>query len=360
MRFIAVLLLFVSGFSFGQIQITESDFADGGDTIRMSMATDPTIDYASTGTNYTWDFSTLLADEQILRTYYDISDGSALMTFVFGIFAPTDYQGTNFTETDAIPLDQLGAVLPVSISNMNVVSKNTATEINSIGYSMVVEGTEIPFKSDTIETRYELPLDYGDVYSSIGYTMLDLNPIQDAAWIQHRQRSSNVDGWGSITTPFGTFDALRVRHDITELDSLYIGTFGTWIELPIPPSVIYEWWAIGELEPVLRISTSDILGTSTVTGIEYKDIYLGLDAGLDEQTLEIGMYPNPTQDLITFEGAGNGASYTIVNELGKSMQSGLMVAKNNQIDISSLAKGSYHVIIRSQDGQLGSSTFIKQ
>ena len=136
MRFIVALALSLSGFTYSQIQVTEADFADGGDTIRMSMATDPTIDFASTGTNYTWDFSSLLADEQVLRTYYDISDGSALMSFIFGVFAPPEYQGTNFTETDVIPLDQFGAILPVSISNMSIVSLNTAAEINSIGYSM--------------------------------------------------------------------------------------------------------------------------------------------------------------------------------------------------------------------------------
>lgn len=358
MRFIVALALSLSGFAYSQIQVTEADFADGGDTIRMSMATDPTIDFASTGTNYTWDFSSLLADEQVLRTYYDISDGSALMSFIFGVFAPPEYQGTNFTETDVIPLDQFGAILPVSISNMSIVSLNTAAEINSIGYSMVVEGTEIPFKSDTIETRYELPLDYGDVYSSNGYTELDLNPIQDVIWIQQRQRSSNVDGWGSVTTPFGTFDALRVRHDIIEVDSLYIGAFGTWIELPIPPTVIYEWWGNGELEPILRISIADILGTATVTGIEYKDIYLGLDAGVSEQTLEIGIYPNPTQETIMVEGVSQGSSYSIVNELGEMVQSGLI--ETNSINTFSLSKGSYHVIILSQDGEIGSSIFMKQ
>ena len=360
MRFALLLALLFSGMTYGQIQVTQSDFADGDDTVRMSIATDPAIDYASTGTNYTWDFSGLVADEQVLKSFYTIDQGSALMGFIFGIFAPTVYQGTNFTETDAIPLDQLGGFLPISISNMNIVSKIDASEVNSLGYSMVVEGTEIPFKSDTIETRYELPIDYGNVYTSNGYTNLDLNPIQDAAWIQYRDRSSNVDGWGSITTPYGTFDALRIRHDITEVDSLYIGTFGTWIELPIPPSVIYEWWANGELEPILRITTSDILGAMTVTKIEYKDIYLGLDAGIEEQTLTIGVYPNPTQDVITLEGVNKGASFAIVDANGKTIDSGVISTSTHILDIHDFPTGRYNVIIRSENGEWGTANFVKQ
>ncbi len=362
MRFILILSILTSGVSFSQIQLTQADFADGGDTIRMSLATDPTIDFASTGTNFTWNFSSLVADQQILRNFRNISEGSALMTFIFGIFAPPAYQGTNFTETDAIPLDQLSAFLPVTISNMNVVTKIDAAQVNSIGYSMVVDGTEIPFKSDTIETRYQLPMNYGDVYTSNGYTNLDMNPIQNAIWIQHRQRSSNVDGWGSITTPYGTFEALRVRHDITEVDSLFLEIFGTptWIELPIPPSVIYEWWTNSELEPILRITTSDILGTTAVTGIEYKDIYLGLDAGVEEQSIVIGIYPNPAQNTITLNGVSNRSNYLIIDNHGKTVMSGVIDSQSDTIDIHSFAKGTYQVIIRSENGEWGAANFVKQ
>jgi hypothetical protein len=360
MRLLTALTLCIAGTSYGQITLTNADFADGGDTVRISTTTDPAIDYASTGTNFTWDFSGLVAETQTLRDYKSMAVASSFMTFIFGSFAPIAYQATNFTSTDAIPLDLLGPLLPVNISDMALVSKNTSSEINSIGYSLTIEGTEVPVKSDDIETRYELPVDYGNVYSSTGFTDLDMNPIQDIHWIQHRQRSSNVDGWGSITTPYGTFDALRIRHDIIEEDSLYFGFVGTWIGVPVPPSVIYEWWTNGEMEPILRITVTNIVGTDAVTGIEYRDEYLGLDAGIEEQTIAIGIFPNPAQETITFEGVSTGSSYSIVNAEGKTVHSGVITSATNEIDIHAFANGTYHVIIRSEIGAWGSAIFVKK
>lgn len=53
------LILCIPFFSFGQISIDVNDFADGGDTVRLSTAVDPEIDYSTTGANMSWDFSDL-------------------------------------------------------------------------------------------------------------------------------------------------------------------------------------------------------------------------------------------------------------------------------------------------------------
>ena len=225
MRLFILCFLLVPVFSWGQITLTTADFANGGDTVRMSFTTDPTIDYSSTGANYTWDFSGLVAEEQVLRDFKDMGQASTLVNFMFGSFAATEYQATYFAESEAIPLDQIGGFLPVNISEVNMMTKNSADSITSVGFSVVVEGTEVPFKSDTIETRYKFPANYGDVYSSRGYSNMDLNPISNSIWRQHRLRNSNIDGWGTITTPLGTFDALRIRHDIQESDSLFFEIF---------------------------------------------------------------------------------------------------------------------------------------
>ena len=65
-------------------------------------------------------------------------------------------------------------------------SKKTTDSITSIGYAVSVSGTEVPFKSDTIETRYKFPLNYGDQYSSRGYSLMDLNPVYNGV-LKQRQ-----------------------------------------------------------------------------------------------------------------------------------------------------------------------------
>ncbi|MDG1331069.1 MAG: T9SS type A sorting domain-containing protein [Crocinitomicaceae bacterium] len=360
MRTLLVAFLLISGFASAQITLSNADFADGGDTVRMSSTTDPTIDFLSTGANYTWDFSGLVAESQVLKNYFDLGGTSVLMQFLFGGFAPPAYQATNYTASNDLPLDQFGSFLPVNISEVNAVSKNTADSITSIGFSIVVDGNEVPFKSDTIETRYQFPANFGDVYSSRGYTNLDLNPIFDAIWIQYRQRSSNIDGWGQITTPLGSFDALRIRHAIQEQDSLYIGQFGTWIELPIPASNIYEWWTTGELEPILRITTSDFNGTETVTDIEYRDVYDPLLAGTSELISEVNVYPNPATNELKLDGFQIGSSYIIISAEGKLVQSGDVDISSQTISLEDFESGSYTLLVKNTDGTFAKSTFVKQ
>ena len=358
MRLLLIALL-LSGASSAQITLTTADFADGGDTVRMSSTTDPTIDFMSTGANSTWDFSGLVAESQVLKDYQTMSGTSAFMQLLFGLFAPTRYQATSIVAATALPIDQLGGLLPINISEVNGVSRNTNDSITSIGISMVVEGNELPFRSDTIETRYRFPANYGDAYTSRGYTNIDLNPVYDGIWIQYRQRSSNIDGWGSISTPHGTFDALRIKHEITEQDSIYIGQFGFWLSLPIPQSNIYEWWADGELEPVLRITTSMGGGNENVTAIEYKDAYDPLLAGIDETALQVAVYPNPSSDQITIEGVEMGSSYFVVSADGKVVLSGEIASNTSVIDIAELAFGAYSVFVRNANGTLGSTSFVK-
>lgn len=360
MRLLLAFSMLIAHVATAQITLNNSDFADGGDTVRMSSTTDPSIDFLSTGANYTWDFSGLVAESQTLKNYNDLGNASALVQFLFGGFAPTNYQATNMVASDALPLDQIGTFLPVNISEVNQVSKNSSDSITSIGFSVTVDGTEVPFRSDTIETRYKFPANFGDVYSSRGYSNLDMNPIFDAIWIQYRQRNSNIDGWGQITTPFGTFDALRIRHLIQEQDSIYIGQFGNWIALPIPPSNVYEWWTNGQLEPILRITTSDFGGTETVTGIEYRDNYDPALASVDELVGEVNVYPNPTHNELNLEGLSTGSTYFVLSSDGKAIQSGIVQSELHTVALNEMEAGSYVILVQHTDGTWSKASFVKQ
>ncbi|MDX2362066.1 MAG: T9SS type A sorting domain-containing protein [Crocinitomicaceae bacterium] len=358
MKYFLMGLLLLSHSAFSQIIVSDADFADGGDVTWMSTALDPTIDFASTGTNYSWDFSSLTSTGQESKTYFDMSNASFLVNFMFGTFAGVDYQATNFTSSTALPLDQLGGILPVNITDVFQYSKNSSDSITSVGFSVSIDGNEVPFKSDVIETRYKFPLMYGDSYTSNGYTNLDMNPIFNAIWRQYRTRNTTVDGWGTVTTPYGTFDAIRVNHVIDEIDSLYLDLFGvtTWIPLPIPESHIYEWITNGEQEPILRITTNVIAGNEIVTNIEYKDNEI---VGLEEESLGLSIFPNPVEDLLTIDGISTATSYAVYSVDGRQVLSGRLDGVNNQINTADLVSGKYNLILSSGDGQLNSS-FLKK
>lgn len=340
-------LIGIPYFISGQITISVTDFADGGDTVRMSTTTDLAIDFTSTGPNSVWDYSQLVPETQVLKDFRDMSSASTFVQFMFGVFAAPAYQATNFKASTAIPLDQISGLLPVNITDVYEFSQNNPTMITSVGYALSIDGNEIPFKSDTIETRYELPLSYGDTYTSKGYTNLDMNPIYNGIWRQYRKRTSEVDGWGTITTPYGTFNAIRIDHFIEETDSLYIDAFGTgfWLELPIPDAHVYEWWTNGEKEPILRVNTSLVLGNETPTSVEYRDINRGL-AELDELDLDLSLFPNPTQEELNVSGLTRPTLYSIYDASGSLIETRQILPSNPMISVINLQPGAYSLVFQ--------------
>ncbi len=329
-----------------QITLNQTDFATGGDTIRMSTSTDLTLDFSSTGTNFVWDYTSLVPSSQKLNTYRPSSQFSLLAGFLFGSFAPTKYKASYSIETTEIPIAQIAGILQVPITDMLAFTKNSPDSLTSVGFSMNVDGNEVPFKSDTIEKRYDFPINFNDTTYSRGYTNIDMNPVIDAIYRQYRQHSSKVDGWGSITTPYGTFNALRIKHNISELDSIYIGTFQLWLPVPAPSKVIYEWWTTGEKEPILRITTSNLFGTETISSVDYRDIYRGLDAGINELTKDFQVYPNPVTNKLTLKNEKQIEKLNILDISGKVIKEISNFTSNSiEINTSELNQGIYYLSI---------------
>lgn len=356
MKLTLLLLAFLPTLVFSQITLTDVDFADAGDTVRMSKATDNSIDITTTGPNQTWDYSYLTFDSQTRRDFAETSNLPFLINMVFGQLAQNQYRASYYLPATDLPINQIGNFLPVTISDLVQYSKKTSDSITSIGLSLSLNGTAFPVRSDTIETRYAFPLNYGDVHYSRGYAKLDMNPIYDAIWIQYRQRLSEVDGWGSISTPYGTYDALRIKHTITETDSLRFVILGnqTWIPIPVPKSYIYEWFTNGEKDALLRISTTETGGNETVTSIEYRDF--NLTNSLDELTIDFDIYPNPAGQVITVNNFPYNSQYYVVDINGSIVLEGNLTDK---INIAPLANGNYELVVKT-DQQIGKKPFIKQ
>ena len=337
-----------------QISLAVSDFANAGDTVRLSQMQTSNLDFISTGANYTWDFSSLTANTQSLKDYTPIGFGSFLILATYGPFAGS-YSATYFNLTTELPIDQLSAFLPIEISDLSQYTKRSNSAITSIGYSINVQGQGVPFKSDTIETRYSLPLTFGDVHDSRGYTYVDLNPAADIKYIQHRQRHTEVDGWGTVTTPLGTFPALRVRHEINEIDSIYQTFFGTgsWIGTPPIERTEYEWWTNGKEEYLLKVVVSNFNGNQNISSIEYQEQYLGLDAGIDELSLNALVYPNPAQDLCFFETNLAVDEVEFYNQMGElSMKTSFNGVQSAYIDIQNLKPGVYFCHLKTNKGTI--------
>lgn len=345
------ILIFTS-ISYAQPIIDSTDFMVANDTARVSIANDQNIDFATTGPNSVWNFSYLEATSQRLEKAFDLSDAGFLANFQFGSNAPIEYQSSYYRPFAGLPFDQLGQFLPVNIENISRVSKINSDSLTLTGYIITVDGNDVAFRSDTIETAYQFPMNFQDSWSSRGYSNIDFNPFFNGIFIQYRQRESVIDGHGTLETPFGMFNALRIHHKIEEQDSLYvdISGFSQWI--PVNRTThIYEWWATDELRPVMQIQTEEIMGDETVTEISYRDEYLGLDASLEDENIALSMYPNPAQTEFTIETESNIQLINIYNTNGEVVSTkNDLNSTSATISVNELSSGVYMVYTSTTQG----------
>jgi hypothetical protein len=334
-----------------QILISELDFAVPGDTVRISVANQTTNEPMLTGSGITWDYSSLVANSQFIREFTSI--GFSPVQFTFGVFAPQNYQASYFIPENTLPVDQLNGFLPVSLSDPRSYQKSTIDTITKVGFSVKVSGIDVAFKSDTIETKYKFPMAFQQTFDTRGYTFIDLNPAADFKIKQHRSITSTVDGFGQLILPYGTFDVLRLRRDITEIDSIYQTFFGTgtWIGTPPIQTTEYEWIGQNKKDVLLKIVVANTNGSSQIRTIEYQDIYLGLDASITENDFNATIFPNPTNDEIQitcpsiinkitlFDCKGN-----LINQLAGINSNAL------NINLAAYLPGIYFIALESSEG----------
>jgi hypothetical protein len=164
---------------------------------------------------------------------------------------------------------------------------------------------------------------------------------------QRKVRNVNVEGWGTLITPLGTFQTLKVKMDIDIVDTLAIDSLGVNLSFPRPTATEYHWLANGYNVPLLQINTS----FGIITTIKYQDS-LRVNLGIGEnEMMEVSVYPNPSSEYLMVQSDGNIAFefLELYDMNGKSVYS----QKGNRtflnvIPVSSLSNGLYTLVITSE------------
>lgn len=359
MKLTLLSLLLMSVFPYmghTQIVITDADFPVAGDALTVSRTADLTLDYSSTGPNHQWDFSSLTLLDQVTREHNSLSGVPFLINLSYGPTAVTAYRSSYYMPFSDLPLNQFGNLLPVQIEDVFQYTKKNAQKMTLVGYSASISGQSVPIKSDTIETKYIYPLEYEDEYISSGYTRLDMSVFIPAEWIQQRKRSTVVDGWGQITTPFGTFDVLRVQHKIEETDSVKYN--GMAFGLDIPVTYEYEWIANGEKTPILKVVTTEVMGNETVVSAEYKD-HNFLNVETIQQAEGLKVYPNPVADELIISWANGMKEVSIYHLDGTLVKQESFEQAVHTFNTSELNSGMYFLSAQ-KDGEIVTTSFVKK
>lgn len=249
-----------------QIQIGQNEMPHAGDELHRTRATpDLGIDYASTGPAHEWDFSDLTAASEDVKDYVTVGSTNFIYSLAFAdIFFNTN-RANHATEGTDIPFNQL---LP--IENPWTFLYHSATVYRKVGYGVELSGIPVPIIFSSPDVIYELPLDYGDVSASnSGY---ELNIPSLAYYGYSQERNNEVDGWGTIATPAGVFEALRVKSTVAGHDTIAVDTLSVGFNIDRPVTREYKWLAQGIRVPVLQINTTELFGTEIATEIWFYDL----------------------------------------------------------------------------------------
>ncbi|HOF80736.1 MAG: T9SS type A sorting domain-containing protein [Bacteroidales bacterium] len=282
--YLVVIILFSCQTSvFSQITITQNDMPSAGDTVRKSFALDFTgIDFSVTGENYLWDFSQLKPASQTVDTFVTVSSVPFLYQLVFipNIVANVAQKYTGLENFPQVP-----------ITDPYRFYKKSSNAFNDVGYAATISGIPVPLRLNPADVIYKLPLAYGNIDSSDASGQLG---VPDIGYVSiQRKRLNEVDGWGTLITPYGEYDVLRLKSSVMETDSVYVDTlnFGQQI---VRKYTEYKWLTNGKKQPLLEVTEEN-----AIMQVTYIDSIFDPGVGIEKADIrkpKIYIAPNPITD----------------------------------------------------------------
>ncbi len=263
-KFYALSLALCAVTAQAQVTIGQNEMPHAGDALLRTRATNITVNYAPTGPNYAWDFSNLSAAAQETKNYQTVASTNFVYALIYADLAFNPNRANHATDGVDIPFYQ---ILP--IANPYTFYLHSPTQYKKVGYGAELSGIPVPITFAQQDVVYQLPLNYGD--QSTSSSAYEINVPNLAYYGYAQTRSNDVDGWGSITTPAGTFDALRVHTTLAGRDTINLDTLGLGFAIPRPVVHEYKWLTPGKRVPVLQINTTELFGAQIVTDIWFYD-----------------------------------------------------------------------------------------
>ncbi|MFT6745741.1 MAG: hypothetical protein ACJAZ2_000075 [Glaciecola sp.] len=268
--------------------------------------------------------------------------------------------GTSVLNAQTITKDDLkwtiGNMWPSKVNNVDATSIDfTAGTGKTWDFSSYTTGTDdtIKVESSTISDLKITSDLTGDIdYKSLtgNYSLagivnnatddptsghMGLPHVQGEAWVS----ASTVGGFlavnitgtvissGTITVPWGTYNALLVKEAITG---------------GIPAQTTYYWETLehGRVAAYASEKTKLMVMQSTNFTVGVSDV---------KASTGFSVYPNPASSVINIEGASSG-TIKVLNTLGSVVAALAFDGTKTSVDVSGLSKGLYFVQLTTNDG----------
>jgi hypothetical protein len=270
----------------GQIVVDQNDMPSPGDTIRMSNSPDISgIDFEITGANHFWDFSELYPISQQIEEFFTVQQTPFLYQLVFTSAANL-----------AKPFNELDQFPGFELSDPYEYYRNNSSDFRYVGFAVTLNGIPVPNKYTEPDIVYTFPLNYGKQDSSMASFSIALPGFgYYGGW---KKRVNHADGWGTLKTPYGEFDVLKIKSDIYQYDSVYLDTMGTGFPL-YREYIEYKW--IGK---DFGLPLCTVIDDEFFTTVSYIDSVRTLFTGVYEDispSEKFSIFPNPADEYVTIQ-----------------------------------------------------------
>lgn len=260
-----ISILFISYFT-AQSTYTSSNFAVSGDVFYLTKASNISLDFTSTGSNYNWDFSTLTGISQNQLIYRNANSTGFVWPWIINPNNANLSSTDGESKTISVNGNNLG------ITNINEYYKKTSSQLIEVAnaYKINYNGTQIPVTNQYLDSDvvYNFPINYGNTNTDSSQSLVDIPNVYHQEKLL--TRNNIVDGWGTLTTPFGNFqNVLRMVTTLVETDNTTV--VGNVIPTITKTTRELKWFDTPQKIPVLTVYQANTNGNWTTTGVEYLD-----------------------------------------------------------------------------------------
>ncbi len=336
--FVALFFLLISLYAFPQIVITESDFPTPGYAYPYSQKPAPGIEidsYTDSGANIIWDFSAITKTEQNLIRF--ISPTSTEIQYIcIAVFNnPLDPEhDSDVAKPGEEMSDPMGSIQVTDVFEFFQIQADAYV---STGRSANVNGIPTCVKNEPADTIFKLPLNYGDTLSSNSAFEISIPGV--GYYGQTIQRFSVADAWGTVITPFGTYNSLRIKSIIEFEDSIFYDSYG--FGTTIPHTETHYIWLTNDFKiPVFTVEEKgQNFGGTIAFWIDTLD-HTSSNDGMME--LPLSVYPVPASERLNLTLTNSSEIVLfIVDVNGKTVMQTEPFHNTISIDISGLPAGVY-------------------
>lgn len=333
--------LVLVSFLWAQVTITSDDLPAPGNRYTVGQSRpDFSADYTLTGASYVWDFSNLRADTHMVVDFKRISD---IPQYSFSCGNWQFWQSILLKVADSIPNPAF------TLRDVYAFLSKTSSSFRLEGIGVTVNGLPLTYCYSDPDEVYVLPMSYGDRDSTTFYLRIEFQnpggggiPAGNVTFVQKGYRIHEVDGYGTLQIPFGTFNCLRLKRKVFQRDSVYFNGFPvrsrdtTYWEL--------EWLAPGQGVPLLQVAGDYVMGNFVASSVRFRDTVSASSLSGDLGIAEPIIGPNPTSGVLQV--ALLGASYEVYDLFGRLVQQGVVAPDGRLVLPMGLQNGVYFLRLR--------------